>query len=146
MKLRRCRRSGRGWPSPLVSFLSREANIRLVCRLAAAGVNMDAEAQRREVAEAPSHRGAGEAVQDSVGPGGGQSLAGLKFVVTGALEEYTRAGITALIKQAGGAVSGSVSGKTDYLVVGERPGSKLRKAQSLGVPVLSEGRVRGLPG
>ena len=134
---------GQGMAESLVSFLSREANIRLVCRLAAAGVNMDAEAQRRGGAEAPSHRVAGKAVQDSVGPGGEQSLAGLKFVVTGALEEYTRAGITALIKQAGGAVSGSVSGKTDYLVVGERPGSKLRKAQSLGVPVLSEGEFAG---
>ena len=120
---------GPGMAESLVSFLSREANVRLICRLAAAGVNMDAQAQGRQDAESQS-RGVAA---------GSTSLDGLRFVVTGALEQYTRAGITALIKQHGGAVSGSVSGKTDYLVVGERPGSKLRKAQGLGVPVLSEG-------
>ena len=124
---------GPGMAESLASFLSREANIRLICRLAAAGVNMGAETQGREVAESSSRRVAGTTLP----------LGGLKFVVTGALEQYTRVGITALIKQAGGAVSGSVSGKTDYLVVGERPGSKLRKAQSLGVPVLSEGEFAG---
>ena len=120
---------GQGMAESLASFLSREANIRLICRLAAAGVNMEAESQGRQDAE-PQGRGVAEE---------GASLEGLRFVVTGALEQYTRAGITALIKQHGGAVSSSVSGKTDYLVVGERPGSKLRKAQGLGVPVLSEG-------
>ena len=124
---------GPGMAESLASFLSREANIRLICRLAAAGVNMDAETQGQLVAESPGRRVAGGA------PGGTLPLEGLKFVVTGALEQFTRAGITARIKQAGGAVSGSVSGKTDYLVVGERPGSKLRKAESLGIPVLSEG-------
>ena len=91
-----------------------------------------------DVAAAQSHAGA-ECAGGATGRLTLKPLEGLKFVVTGALEQFTRAGITALIKQAGGAVSGSVSGKADYLVVGERPGSKLRKAESLGVPVLSEG-------
>ena len=94
---------------------------------------MDAETQGQLVAESPGRRVAGGA------PGGTPPLEGLKVVVTGALEQFTRAGITARIKQAGGAVSSSVSSKTDYLVVGERPGSKLRKAESLGIPVISEG-------
>ena len=124
---------GPGMAESLASFLSREANIRLICRLAAAGVNMDAETPGQLVAESPGRRVAGGAL------GGTLPLEGLKFVVTGALEQFTRGGITARIKQAGGAVSSSVSSKTDYLVVGKRPGSKLRKAESLGIPVLSEG-------
>ena len=123
---------GPGMAESLATFLSREANIRLICRLAAAGVNMQSATQL--VPDAVGVSPVRQVAESTARP-----LAGLKIVVTGALEQYTRAGITALIKQAGGAVSGSVSGKTDYLVVGERPGSKLRKAESLGVPVLSEG-------
>ena len=65
-------------------------------------------------------------------------LNGKKFVVTGTLTRFTRDEIHQLIKDNGGAVSGSVSKKTDFLVAGEAAGSKLTKAQSLGVTVLTE--------
>ncbi|WP_349827448.1 NAD-dependent DNA ligase LigA [Brevibacterium litoralis] len=67
-----------------------------------------------------------------------QTLAGLTIVATGSLSGYTRDGIKETITAAGGKVSGSVSKKTDYLVAGEKAGSKLDKAESLGVTVLDE--------
>lgn len=69
---------------------------------------------------------------------GGVSLAGKTLVVTGTLSRYGRAEIEGLIKSLGGKASGSVSKKTDYLVAGADAGSKLAKAQELGVPVLTE--------
>lgn len=60
------------------------------------------------------------------------------FVLTGSLEHYTRQGASSLIKERGGKVSDSVSKKTDYVLVGADPGSKLDKARSLGVTILSE--------
>ena len=50
----------------------------------------------------------------------------------------------ALIEEHGGRVTGSVSGKTDYVVAGEKPGSKLTKAQRIGIPILDEAGLRGL--
>ena len=71
-------------------------------------------------------------------PVGAQPLMGKTVVVTGTLKKYGRAEIEELIKSLGGKSSGSVSKKTDYLVCGEDAGSKLTKAQELGVPVLNE--------
>jgi DNA ligase (NAD+) len=71
-------------------------------------------------------------------PGGTGKLAGKTLVVTGTLSKYTRDEIEELITQHGGRASASVSKSTDYLVAGEKAGSKLKKAQSLGVAVLSE--------
>lgn len=68
----------------------------------------------------------------------GNQLAGKTFVVTGTLEKYSREEIEQLIESYGGKVTSGVTGKTSFLVVGDRPGSKLAKAQSLGVPVLKE--------
>ena len=68
----------------------------------------------------------------------GDKLAGCTFVLTGALERFTREEAAAKIEAQGGKVSGSVSKKTSFLVAGEAAGSKLRKAQELGIPVLSE--------
>ncbi|MDJ0923063.1 MAG: NAD-dependent DNA ligase LigA [Acidimicrobiia bacterium] len=65
-------------------------------------------------------------------------LAGRSFVVTGTLEGFSRADAKEAIEQRGGKVTGSVSGRTTALVAGASPGSKLAKAESLGVPVLDE--------
>lgn len=69
---------------------------------------------------------------------GSDRLAGLSFVVTGTLPNYGRDEIHELIKLHGGKVSSSVSKKTNYVVAGESAGSKLEKAQELGVPLLDE--------
>jgi DNA ligase (NAD+) len=69
---------------------------------------------------------------------GGANLAGKTFVVTGTLARYSREEIEGLIKQLGGKATGSVSKKTDYVIAGEKAGSKLDKALQLGVPVLNE--------
>ncbi len=71
-------------------------------------------------------------------PTGGLPLAGKTLVVTGTLSRYGRDEIEELIKNLGGKATGSVSKKTDYLVAGEKAGSKLDKAKELGVPVLTE--------
>lgn len=60
------------------------------------------------------------------------------FVLTGSLENYTRSAVSTLIKERGGKVTESVSKKTDYLLVGRDPGSKLEKAKELGIAILSE--------
>jgi len=67
-----------------------------------------------------------------------RKLAGKTFVVTGTLESFSRQQAEAEIKQAGGKASSSVSKKTDYLLAGQSPGSKLQKAQNLGVKIITE--------
>ena len=71
-------------------------------------------------------------------PPGARKLEGKTLVVTGTLVKYGRDQINELIAQHGGHAASSVSKKTDYLVAGEKAGSKLEKAQQLGVKVLSE--------
>ena len=73
-----------------------------------------------------------------------QTLAGLTFVVTGGLESFSRDGISETIAAHGGKASSSVSKKTDYVLVGSDPGSKLAKAQELGVPIIDEARFKEL--
>ena len=99
----------------ILEFFSVKKNRKLVEDLRKRGVEMTAE--RRIV---------------------GTALAGLTFVLTGTLPTLTRDDAKARIESAGGKVSGSVSKKTDYLVAGEEAGSKLDKAQSLGVKVIDE--------
>jgi DNA ligase (NAD+) len=89
-----------------------------------AGVEPELPAPRAAVAEGP--------------------LSGKTVVVTGTLEGFTRPEAEAAIRAAGGKPGGSVSKKTDYLVAGESAGSKLAKAQELGVPVLDEAGFREL--
>jgi len=73
-------------------------------------------------------------------------LAGKQFVLTGTLAHYSRDEAKALIEEAGGRVVGSVSKKTDYVVVGADPGSKLEKARSLGVKTIDEDELLKLVG
>lgn len=100
-------------------FFARDRTRALVEKLRAAGVNF----------EGPPR---------SAGPDEEQTLAGLAFVLTGGLEGFTRDASEAAIQARGGRVTGSVSKKTNYVVVGESPGSKLAKAEQLGVPILDE--------
>ncbi len=76
----------------------------------------------------------------------GTTLAGKTFVLTGTLPNWTREEASMHIQAAGGKVSGSVSKKTAYLVAGEEAGSKLTKAQELGVTVLDEDALKALLG
>jgi len=88
------------------------------------------------VPERPPVRSAGEG---SAGPLDGKTL-----VVTGTLEGFSRQEAEEAIRAAGGKVAGSISRKTDYLVAGENAGSKLAKAEGLGVPILDESAFRQL--
>jgi DNA ligase (NAD+) len=79
-------------------------------------------------------------------PPGEGPLAGKTFVLTGTLPTLTREQATEAILAAGGRVTGSVSRKTDYLVAGESPGTKLAQAERLGVSVIDEDGLRELLG
>ncbi len=105
----------------IVEFFAVEKNLQLVRDLESLGLVMTSE--RRVV---------------------GTALAGLSFVLTGTLPTLTRDEAKAKIEAAGGKVSGSVSKKTDYVVAGEEAGSKLDKANSLGVKVVDEAGLLGL--
>jgi len=97
-----------------------DRNRRLVARLREAGVNLAGDPSASAV----------ETIDDS--------FADLTFVLTGSLERRTRDEAAAEIAARGGKVTGSVSKKTSYVVVGESPGSKLTKAEQLGVSILDE--------
>jgi DNA ligase (NAD+) len=84
--------------------------------------------------------GAGVAMENIAGEAKPQTLEGLTFVVTGGLENFTRDSIAEAITAHGGKPSSSVSKKTDYVLVGSDPGSKLAKAQELGVTIIDEAR------
>ncbi len=109
----------------IAGWFSHEPNRRLVDRLKAAGVCTTVEA---------------------IQPAGAQELLGLIFVITGTLPALSREQATELIEAHGGKVTGAVSGNTDYLVAGEKAGSKLDKAQKLGVKVIDEAELRRLVG
>ena len=82
-----------------------------------------------------------ESTAEAQGP-----LVGLTFVITGTLPTLSRDQAKEMIQLAGGKVTGSVSAKTDYVVVGESAGSKLEKAQELGIPTLDEAGLLALLG
>lgn len=108
----------------VLRYFADETHLARIERLRAAGVDMTEEQQ--PVSDAP------------------QLLAGKTFVLTGTLPTLSRQEAAALIEAAGGKVTGSVSKKTDYVVAGAEAGSKLTKAESLGVTVLSEDELRNL--
>ena len=85
---------------------------------------------------------AGVVMVAQAAPQSPQTLAGLTFVVTGGLESFTRDSIAETIVAHGGKAASSVSKKTDYVLVGSDPGSKLAKATELGVPVIDETRFK----
>ena len=88
---------------------------------------------------------ASERTGEAEGAGGAAGpLAGKTLVLTGTLPTLSRQEAADLIAAAGGRVVGSVSAKTDYVVVGEDPGSKLAKARELGVGLLDEAELRSL--
>lgn len=91
-------------------------------------------------------RRAGLNLKGLAGPEGELPLKGMTFVLTGSLPGYTREQAKTLIEERGGKVSSSVSKKTSYVVAGADPGSKLIKAQSLGVNVIDEERFRAMIG
>ena len=104
----------------ILDFFKQEQNRVIIQRLEEAGVNLYAHE---------------EAASEN------QPLAGLTFVITGTLPGMGRSEMEELITRHGGKVAGSVSKKTDYLVAGENAGSKLTKAQELGVKVISEEEI-----
>ncbi|MGB0093001.1 MAG: NAD-dependent DNA ligase LigA [Solirubrobacteraceae bacterium] len=89
-------------------------------------------------------RAQGSRFQEEGPPPGEGPLVGKTFVLTGTLPDLTREQATEMVIGAGGKVTGSVSRKTDYLVAGESPGTKLAQAQRLGVAVIDEEGLRGL--
>jgi len=103
----------------IVAFFREEGNRRIIEKLRSAGVRLEkAEAEEVKPRELP--------------------LTGLEFVITGKLETFTRPEAEAKIKALGGKAGSDVTKKTSYLVVGAEPGSKLAKAQKLGVKLLNE--------
>ncbi len=107
----------------IVEYFKNEDNVKLVERLKNAGVKMT-----EEQAE------------------GGGKFEGKTFVLTGTLENYTRNEAKALIEENGGKVSGSVSAKTSYVLAGEAAGSKLDKAQKLGIEIITEEEFKNMLG
>ena len=101
-----------------------------------------ADAENKAMLEAL--RQAGVNMELAVLPMLEQSLAGKTFVVTGTLPTLGRTEAAELIQSHGGRVSGSVSKKTDYVLAGEAAGSKLTKAEQLGIPVLSEAELQAM--
>ena len=109
----------------VVDFFSRAPHQKLIEKLRRAGVRME---EREEVGE-------------EIPP----TLAGLTFVITGTLPSMSRDEATALIERHGGRVTGSVSSRTDYLLVGEAPGgTKYNKARELGVSMIGEAELLGM--
>ncbi|HOM17774.1 MAG TPA: helix-hairpin-helix domain-containing protein, partial [Thermoguttaceae bacterium] len=83
-------------------------------------------------------RRVGVEMEQAAEPTASRTLEGKTFVVTGTLKKYSRDQIHELIQRHGGRPTSSVSKNTDYLIVGDEPGSKLAKAKQLGVPILTE--------
>lgn len=138
----------------VAAWFAESRNLDLVERMTAAGVRMEAELRSAGAASGASgNTAAGVRTSGADADGGADEdsrverpLSGKSFVLTGSLPTLSRQEATTLIEAAGGRVTGSVSAKTDYVVVGESAGSKLAKAQKLGVALLDEEGLRGVVG
>jgi len=108
----------------VVDFFSREENLRVIQRLKEGGVEIEP---------------AREETQSNI-------LEGKTFVFTGALQSFTRQEAQRLVEELGGHAASSVSKKTDYVVVGEAPGSKADRARELGVTIITEDEFKKLVG
>ncbi len=106
----------------IVTWFADEHHQHILAKMRQAGVNMQAEAKLKA----------------------SEKFAGLTFVLTGTLPTLTRDEASDLIKAHGGKVTGSVSKKTNYVIVGDSPGSKVEKAAALGVPILNEDDLKNL--
>ena len=105
-------------------------------------VDWFAQAPNLHVVEKLKRAGVTTAQMAATSPEGTQPLAGLTFVVTGTLPTLSREAAKEFIKRRGGKVTDAVSKNTDYLVAGESAGSKLTRAQQLGVAVIDEAALR----
>jgi DNA ligase (NAD+) len=103
-----------------------------------------ADERTRELIEKLRERGLQFEQQGSRRRASGGPLEGKTFVLTGTLPSLSRDEASALIKRAGGKVTNSVSRKTDFVVAGESPGTKLARAEELGVEVIDEAGLREL--
>jgi len=110
----------------VVSFFQQPENLELLDRLAKAGVKLERKPEEAEAGPRP--------------------FEGKTFVFTGALQSMTREEAQELVERLGGRAASSVSRKTDYVVVGENPGSKAQRARELGIPMISEEEFRRMAG
>jgi len=116
-ELMKIREVGPGVAESVHDFLDDEKNLKLIREMRDSGLVVETEKVEKQIKSAVS---------------------GKTFVVTGSLSRFTRKEAEGMIKRLGGRAAGSVSAKTDYVVAGDFPGSKLDRASELGIPVLSE--------
>lgn len=114
---------GETMANDILDFLSQEKNLKIIKKLEDAGVNMISKSQ--------------ESIKDL-------RFVGLTFVITGTLPSFSRDEAADIVKSFGGKVSSSVSKKTNYVLFGEAAGSKLTKAQELGVKTITEDEFKEL--
>ena len=106
----------------IYEFFRQEQTIDLINKLKSAGVNMKLQEDENQVSD--------------------EKFAGKTFVLTGTLETMSREQASEIIEMHGGKTSSSVSKKTDYVLAGEEAGSKLKKAQDLGITIINESQFK----
>ncbi|GAG62784.1 unnamed protein product, partial [marine sediment metagenome] len=112
----------------IIFFFKEKENLAIIERLRRADLNFGQEEEKKRKEK------------------GTQILAGKQFVLTGTLKDFTRTQAKEIISELGGRITGSVSKKTDYVVAGEDPGFKYKKAQKLSVPIISEEEFKKIAG
>ncbi len=108
----------------IIAYFAEPGNLELIARLKRSGLNMVSLSANIEKSGSP--------------------ISGKTFVLTGTLEKYTREEASEIIEALGGKTSGSVSSKTSFVLAGKEAGSKLAKAETLGVKILSEAEFEEL--